>query len=231
MHINPDAVKLKKRQRKTETEVAELRVKLAQAAKSVVLSNREVRLLRYIDLTEDEKEKLKSSAKVAKKLEKLESLGQEREMYWSSDEECQQELDYPSLDSDVASPKNSEPTSLTESMQLVDNILNDNKIDRLDKIDKLEAILSVAALMPSSGDVENTTSPELINNPKCNNCGCHLNKIGGKIERVVSPTNNYMATNDDREITLKENQASVCTQTLSTGDIVVTKIYFNESAE
>lgn len=47
LHINPDDVKLKKRQRKTETEVRELRVKLAQATKSVVLSNREVRLLRY----------------------------------------------------------------------------------------------------------------------------------------------------------------------------------------
>lgn len=46
MNISPDAVKLKKRQRKTETEVAELRVKLAQPAKSIVLSNREVRLLR-----------------------------------------------------------------------------------------------------------------------------------------------------------------------------------------
>lgn len=229
MHINPDAVKLKKRQRKTETEVTELRVKLAQAAKSVVLSNREVRLLRYIELTEEEKEKLKSSAKVAKKLEKLESLGQEREMYWSSDEEGPQEQDYPSLDSDMASPKNSEPTSLTESMQLVDNILSDSKIDRLDKIDKLEAILSVAALMPS-GDVENT-SPELVNNPKCSSCGCHLNKIGGKFERVVSPTNNYVATNDDRVVEFKENQASFGTQTLSTGDIVVTKIYFNESAD
>lgn len=46
MHINPEVVKLRKRQRKTETEVAELRVKLSQATKSVVLSNREVRLLR-----------------------------------------------------------------------------------------------------------------------------------------------------------------------------------------
>lgn len=46
MHINPDMVKMKKRQRKTDTEVAELRVKLAQPAKSIVLSNREVRLLR-----------------------------------------------------------------------------------------------------------------------------------------------------------------------------------------
>lgn len=39
--------------------------------------------------------------------------------------------------SDMTSPRNSEPTSLTESMQLVDSILSDNKIDRLDKIDKL----------------------------------------------------------------------------------------------
>jgi len=46
LHITPDEVKLKKRQRKTETEVKELRAKMAQAAKSIVLSNREVRLLR-----------------------------------------------------------------------------------------------------------------------------------------------------------------------------------------
>lgn len=51
MLITPDAVKLKKRQRKTETEVTELRIKLAQPAKSIVLSNREVRLLRYMIYT------------------------------------------------------------------------------------------------------------------------------------------------------------------------------------
>lgn len=33
---------------------------------------------RYIELTEEEKEKLKGSHKVAKKLEKLENLGQDR---------------------------------------------------------------------------------------------------------------------------------------------------------
>ena len=46
MHIDPEGVKLKKRQRKTDTEVVELRAKLTQPAKSIVLSNREVRLLR-----------------------------------------------------------------------------------------------------------------------------------------------------------------------------------------
>lgn len=33
---------------------------------------------RYLDLTEEEKEKLKGSYKVAKKLEKLENIGQDR---------------------------------------------------------------------------------------------------------------------------------------------------------
>lgn len=231
MHIDPDAVKLKKRQRKTETEVAELRIKLGQAAKSIVLSNREVRLLRYIELTDEEKEKLKSSAKVAKKLEKLESLGQERDMYWSSDEECNQDQDYPSLESDVTSPRNSEPTSLTESMQLVDTILSDSKIDRLDKIDKLEAILSVAALMPPSADSE-TTAIE-VNSKNCAHCGCHINRgsNGMRQEKLISPSGNFVVADDDSKVTNKEGTVSVATQTLSTGDIVVTKIFFNEGTE
>lgn len=51
---------------------------------------------RYIELTEDEKEKLKSSAKVAKKLEKLESLGQEKDD--SSDDDGDNDDGYPSFD-------------------------------------------------------------------------------------------------------------------------------------
>ncbi|CAH1112027.1 unnamed protein product [Psylliodes chrysocephalus] len=219
MHINPDGVKMKKRQRKTETEVSELRVKLAQATKSVVLSNREVRLLRYIELTDDEKEKLKSSAKVAKKLEKLESLGQDREADSSDDDDP----DYPSLDSDMTSPRNSEPTSLTESMQLVDTILNDNKLDRFDKIEKLESILSNAAIMQNEADPTAKVD-------KCTcSCHCKLNN-GYKHERVVSPTNEYVSSVKDNDPGIvKENHSNVGTQTLSTGDIVVTKIYFNET--
>ncbi|VEN55968.1 unnamed protein product [Callosobruchus maculatus] len=223
-YISPDAIKLKKRQRKTETEVAELRVKLAQATKSVVLSNREVRLLRYIELTDDEKEKLKSSAKVAKKLEKLESLGQERDGD-SSDEERENDQDYPSLDSDVASPRNSEPTSLTESMQLVDSILSDNKIDRFDKIDKLESILSSVALL-SSNDSDSLG--------RCCKCGCHNSFSNGlKAERVMSPTSmEYISCvkDTDPEI-VKENHKNIATQTLSTGDVVVSKVAFQMDGE
>lgn len=180
-------------------------------------------------MTDDEKEKLKSSAKVAKKLEKLESLGQERDAD-SSDEDGDNDPDYPSLDSDMTSPRNSEPTSLTESMQLVDSILNDNKIDRLVKIDKLESILSAAALLPNE---TNDSSPTPTTG-KCA-CNCHTNKLsnGYKNERVMSPTNEYVSSTKDNEpgIVKDSNHFNIGTQTLSTGDIVVTKIYFNEVTE
>lgn len=67
--------------------------------------------------------------------------------------------EYPSLDSvpsdnslpgpTTFSPRNSEPPSLTESMQLMDEILSDKTMDRIERIDKLEAILSAATLLPS----------------------------------------------------------------------------------
>ncbi|CAG9770035.1 unnamed protein product [Ceutorhynchus assimilis] len=222
LNINQDDVKLKKRQRKTETEVKELRAKLAQAAKSVVLSNREVRLLRYIELTDEEKDKLKSSAKVAKKLEKLESLGQEKDND-SSDDEGENDDGYPSFDSDMTSPRNSEPTSLTESMQMVDSILNDNKINRLDKIDKLESILSTAVLLPT--EIDAVAKP-------CN-CNCHINKMNGIKEKILTPASQYVSSvkNESDIIAPKENHLNMGTQTLSTGEVVVTKIFFNETTE
>lgn len=69
----------------------------------------------------------------------------------------------------------SEPLSLTESMQLLDEILSDGRMERLDKIERLEAILSVITSPPStSGGTESTTV--------CCSCHCHLNisqGIGG----------------------------------------------------
>lgn len=175
---------------------------------------------RYIELTEDEKEKLKSSAKVAKKLEKLENLGQDKDS--SSDEDGEIEQDYPSIESDMTSPRNSEPTSLTESMQLVDNILKDNKIDRFDKIDKLEAILSAAALLPTEDTIDSFTT-------KCS-CNCHVkNNLNQALNegKTITATGNFVSNNSI--VAAKENFFNVETQTLSTGDIVVTKIFFNET--
>lgn len=54
-----------------------------------------------------------------------------------------------SLTGGTFSPRNSEPPSLTESMQLMDEILSNTSLDRMARIDKLEAILSAATLLPS----------------------------------------------------------------------------------
>ena len=102
MHINPNEVKARKKQRKIETEVSDLRRKMDETiGKNIVLSNREIRLLRYLELTKEEKEKLKGSYKVAKKLEKLESMGQDKNDSSDEDEEDEKndDAEYPSLDS------------------------------------------------------------------------------------------------------------------------------------
>ncbi|CAK9832566.1 Egalitarian protein homolog [Anthophora retusa] len=153
MHIKPAEVKARKKQRKVETEVADLKKRMEDATtKNIVLSNREIRLLRYLDLTEDEKEKLKGSYKVARKLEKLENVGQDKgESSDDDDEDKVDDSEYHSMESytsenshsgGVLSPRNSSTPSLTESMQMVDEILSDGRMDRFEKIEKLEAILS-----------------------------------------------------------------------------------------
>ncbi|KAJ6646810.1 Egalitarian protein like, partial [Pseudolycoriella hygida] len=158
MLINPSEVKIRKKQRKVSNEVADLKQKLSLSMKNVVLSNREIRLLRFLDLNEEEKEKLRGSYKVAKKLEKLESLGQDKDNSDSEDDVENFEQDYASLDSvpsdnslpgGTFSPRNSEPPSLTESMHILDEILSNKKMDRYAKIDKLEAILSAATFLPN----------------------------------------------------------------------------------
>lgn len=156
MLIRPVDVKMRKKQRKVRSEIQDLKVKLKGASKNVVLSNREIRLLRYLDLTEDEKEILRVSYKVAKKLDKLENFDRVCGDASDSDDDCDViEQDYQSLDSmpsdnslpGTFSPKNSETPSLTESMQLMDEILSNTTMDRMAKIDKLEAILSAATLL------------------------------------------------------------------------------------
>lgn len=99
----------------------------------------------------------------------------------------------------VLSPTfSSEPPSITESMQMVDEILSDTKMDRLDRIEKLEQVLNSVLAKH-----ENSSS----NNNYCCVCHCH---------------NKY------------ENHTSVSTteeecQTLSTGDIVITNVFYEQN--
>lgn len=89
-HMNPNEVKLRKKQRKIQTEVDDLKNKIQKmVSKNPVLTNREIRLLKYISLTEEEKDKLKANVKIAKKLEKLEKKeNNENASSDDDDDEC-----------------------------------------------------------------------------------------------------------------------------------------------
>lgn len=232
MHIQPTEVKLRKRQRKINTEVGELKQKLAETTKNIVLSNREIRLLRYLELTEEEKEKLKGCHKISKKLEKLEAMGQDKD---SDSEDDEKENEMASLESNpsdsISSPHSTQPPSLTESMQMMDEILSDTNMDKVEKINRLEAILSAVA--PLSGELEDKfsqtmeqTLPLLKNKDWSNlsqilnigdtdskNCCCKCHNSGDDVK-----------CNDLNET----KKTEVASQTLSTGDIVITRIHFRE---
>jgi len=79
---------------------------------------------------------------------------------------------------------NSPPVSLAESMQMVDDILANGSLDRMDRIERLESILSAACL---DHRVENNSN-----------------------------------------LDSKPNMVNAETQTLSTGDIVITKVFSPE---
>lgn len=110
-----------------------------------------------------------------------------------------------------------EPISLTESMQMVDEILSDTHMDRLDKIKRLEEILSAATsdIQSPGEDAVNSVSDEKFSlNSKGNSqCFCNCHTEGTDSVRSKSETK------DDND---------VACQTLSTGDIVITKIWFTE---
>ncbi|XP_030560145.1 uncharacterized protein LOC115762169 [Drosophila novamexicana] len=244
MQIKPNEVKIRKKQRKVSTEVSDLKQKLAQTSKSIVLSNREIRLLRYMDLTEDEKERLKGYYKVAKKLEKMESAGNPNKDQSDSEDEAEpNENDFfPSLDSvpsdnslsGTFSPRfSSEPPSLTESMQMLEEILQNKSMDRIARIDKLEAILTTATTLPCDqiitsnamqeqlgSSIATTENLQIIREKSRNmkNCNCHG-------ERSITPI--LRSGNDKRVVKLVDAES----QTLSTGDVVITKIFFQEEHE
>lgn len=103
--------------------------------------------------------------------------------------------------------------SLTASMQLMDEILSDQRIEKMDKIERLEAILSAAtASSPSSITM---SSSEI--GSSCCNCDCHTSK--------------YVVSRETRETTTATGKyfSDAGSQTLSTGDIVITKVYFPEA--
>ncbi|CAG4933987.1 unnamed protein product [Colias eurytheme] len=231
MHIQPTEVKLRKRQRKINTEVGELKQKLAETTKNIVLSNREIRLLRYLELTEEEKEKLKGCHKISKKLEKLEAIGQDKD---SDSDDDDKENEMASLESNpsdsISSPHSTQPPSLTESMQMMDEILSDTNMDKVEKINRLEAILSAVA--PLSGELEDKFSQTmeqtlpLLKNKDWSNLSQILNIGDSDGKNCSCKCHNSGETKCNDLIEAKKSE--VGSQTLSTGDIVITRIHFRE---
>ncbi|XP_033253475.1 uncharacterized protein LOC117192819 [Drosophila miranda] len=243
LQIKPNEVKIRKKQRKVSTEVSDLKLKLAQTSKSIVLSNREIRLLRYMDLTENEKERLKGYYKVAKKLEKMESAGNPSKDQSDSEDEAEPNENemFPSLDSvpsdnsfsgTFSTRFSSEPPSLTESMQMLEEILQNKSMDRIARIDKLEAILTTATSLPCDqilasnsiqeqlgSSIATTDNLQIIREKSRNNRNCNCQG-----ERSVTP---ILRTTDRRVVKLVDAES----QTLSTGDVVITKIFFQDEHE
>ena len=169
-----------------------------------------------MELTEEDKERLRGSYKVAKKLEKLESKQKDSEDEDEDSDNNNDLLELPSLESVYSGEEqdtnnvgkeasvicndshsgtnsdfNSQPASLTDSMAMVNKILADGNLDRLERIEKLEAILTdVTSLALSSRS----------------NSSQHIN--------VDLASANGSGSKVDAE-----------TQTISTGDISITKIY------
>ncbi|QQP38592.1 Uncharacterized protein FKW44_019207 [Caligus rogercresseyi] len=102
--------------------------------------------------------------------------------------------------------------SITEAMDMVEDILADDSMERVERIDKLERILSRAMLFSqgeraATGDLSSVSHRHLLTNG------------GGDYmtHHSASPT---------KELCLKRDME---TQTLSTGDIVMTKVFTTES--
>ncbi|VVC27017.1 Hypothetical protein CINCED_3A000680 [Cinara cedri] len=113
LYIVPNNVQKRKHQRKIDNELQVLKDKLStDNGKNVVLSNRELRLLRHLELTDEDKDKLKGSMKVAKKLEKMEGKNIK-----CNGEECDSN-EFLSLDSNVSGKSTSSENSAS-GMKLV----------------------------------------------------------------------------------------------------------------
>lgn len=256
--IRPTEVKQRKKVRKLNCEIADLKSRLAQAnsknSKNIVLSNREIRLLRYLELTEEEKEKLRGSYKVARKLDKLDGRNQDRDSKSDDDDDDDDDddndcynggpesNDFNSLDSNqnasgkttpsdqslsggVSSPPalTSQPPSLTETMQQVNEIISDGQIDRLLKIERLEAVLSAAT--PDTSFPNSSSASD-----KCCSCKCHERVQSRASGNSVSPARSFGSPHDMTSVRASSNNigntVDAACQTQCTGDIVMTNVFF-----
>ncbi|KAG1658188.1 Egalitarian [Nymphon striatum] len=214
--INSDEVKIRKKRRKLQMEVNDLKQKLASStSKNIVLSNREIRLLRYIDLTEEEKLKLEGSHKVAKKLERIMNKNNSGE---SDDQPNEGSGSNCSGDYQNEGSDDDQSNGLFEDEDFTDELHFEE--------DWTFEWLSEGSFIPPSPnpgwlDTNISSVPSKYGNSwqqnNCCQCNCHNdNQMDGSQE-----SNKLNVTSDKRDAE---------SQTLSTGDIVITQVYL-ESTE
>lgn len=109
----------------------------------------------------------------------------------------------------------SQPT-LTESMQMMDEILSDGLMDKVEKMERLEAVLSAAT---SSLDHLAADSAE----PSLCVCQCHQKEAPANVSATTSPMTSMVGGGGG-----EGGSNEVASQTLATGDIVITRIFFTE---
>lgn len=145
------------------------------------------------------------------------------------------------------------PHSILDSMVMMDQVLSNGGMDRLEKINRLEAILAAGTSEHEANYASNISSPcspvplstslanTLATSPCCS-CNCHTVNLSSGYSSLPpglsSPSvSSTVATTPSSPSSSKspdspENRPrmgdSQC-QTLSTGDIVITKVYFSES--
>lgn len=208
-YIQPEEVKARKKQRKIDMEVSDLKLKLSQTTnKQIVLSNREIRLLRYIELTDEERSKIEGSYKVAKKLERLRNRGTSNDSgsvhsgsghAYSDDSSGDENMDYEDYEK---SENDNSLDSLIHSLGSPNHSFYNIRIQSPDlflangNFDNLSGYWSPSGSLCSGKD-------------QCCNCCCH---------KKSSP----------QQIKSCSDLSDSSSQTLSTGDIVITKVFFEE---
>ena len=106
-------------------------------------------------------------------------------------------------------------------MAMVDQVLNNGTMDRLERIHRLEEILSAATISSSPSSSDNPSQDAV---GSCCHCQCHA-------QDVLSPHTSPSQTLGANSSKTNNPRTDVQCQTLSTGDIVITKVFFPDSID
>ncbi|KAG8178588.1 hypothetical protein JTE90_021008 [Oedothorax gibbosus] len=212
-YIAPEDVKSAKKQRKVDMEVLDLKQKLNGAHfKQVVLSNREIRLLRYIELSPQDRAKIEGTPKVAKKLERLRSQGNSNDSESLHSGSCNAE-DF-SEDSSVDGVGDYEDNK--EEYDISESNYSSYSDPYPSNMSPTHSLTNYRVSTPDfilNGNSDNLSSWS----PDGSSCSLNLCHCESRKRNPMSP---------------KVQNTQFCdsaTQTLSTGDIVITKVFFEES--